>query len=152
MFGFLTRKRQDDVQRFLSRRMNRSFLQQMDSGKRRHSRDDFCEVAWVIPYDEEAIQPVFEESHVAVTRDISPEGLSIIQTSPINEVRCVIALEGDMEMHFILCTVTHSTPLGYGFFKIGLFPDEFLNVDQSVVENMKRSLIKSAGPVKQLTS
>ncbi|MCH7688674.1 MAG: PilZ domain-containing protein [Planctomycetes bacterium] len=149
MFGFLTQKRRDDVQRFLNRRMNRSFLPQVSGSKRRHSRGEFCEVAWVLPYDEEEGCAVFDEARVAVTRDISPEGLSILQTSPLNEVRAVIALEGDLEMHFILCRVMHSTPLGYGFFHIGLHPEEFLNVDLTAVDDLRRRLKQSSLPMLQ---
>ena len=152
MFGFLMQKRRDDVQRFLNRRMNRSFLPQVSGSKRRHSRGEFCEVAWVLPYDDEEGRAVFDEARVAVTRDISPEGLSILQTSPLNEVRTVIALEGDLEMHFILCRVMHSTPLGYGFFHIGLHPEEFLNVDLTAVENLKRRLKRTPVPMEQEVS
>ena len=143
MFGFLTQKRNDDVQRFLNRRMNLSFLPKVTGSKRRHSRGEFCEVAWVLPYDEEECCAIFDEARVAVTRDISSEGLSILQTSPLNEVRAVIALEGDLEMHFILCRVMHSTPLGYGFFHIGLHPEEFLNVDLTAVDDLRRRLKKT---------
>ena len=149
MFGFLTQKRRDDVQRFLNRRMNRSFLPQVSGSKRRHSRGEFCEVAWILPYDDEAGCAVFDEACVAVTRDISPEGLSILQTSPLNEVRAVIALEGDLEMHFILCRVMHSTTLGYGFFHIGLYPEEFLNVDHTAVDDLRRRLKKTPVPIAQ---
>ena len=149
MFGFLLKKRRDDVQRFLNRRINRSFMPQVSGSKRRHSRGEYCEVAWVLPYDEQEYCPVFDEACVAVTRDISPEGLSILQTSPLNEVRAVIALEGDLEMHFILCRVMHSTPLGYGFFHIGLNPEEFLNVDLTAVDELKRRLKKTPVPVEQ---
>ena len=150
MFGFLTRKRHDDVQRFLNRRMNRSFLPQVVSeSKRRHSRGEFCEVVWVLPYDEQEYLTVFDEARVAVTRDISPEGLSILQTSPLNEVRAVIALESDLEMHFILCRVMHSTPLGYGFFHIGLHAEEFLNVDLTAVDDLKRRLKQTPVPIAQ---
>ena len=147
MFGFLTQKRRDDVQRFLNRRMNRSFLPQVSGSKRRHSRGEFCEVAWVLPFDEQKGLAVFDEARVAVTRDISPEGLSILQTAPLNEVRAVIALEGDLEMHFILCRVMHSTPLGYGFFHIGLHPEEFLNVDLTAVDDLRRRLKKTPFPM-----
>jgi hypothetical protein len=149
MFGFLTQKRRDDVQRFLSRRMNFSFLPQVSGSKRRHSRGEFCEVAWVMPYDEEEGCAVFDEAHVGVTRDISPEGLSILQTSSLNDVRTVIALEGDLEMHFILCRVMHSTPLGYGFFHVGLHPEEFLNVDLTAVDDLRRRLKQTPLPMLQ---
>ena len=149
MFGFMMQKRRDDVSRFLSRRMNRSFLPQVSGSKRRHSRGELCEVAWILPYDEEEGRAIFDEALVAVTRDISPEGLSILKTSPLNEVRAVIALEGEMEMHFILCRVMHSTPLGYGFFHIGLHPEEFLNVDGTAVDDLRRRLKKTPVPIEQ---
>ncbi|MCH7988459.1 MAG: PilZ domain-containing protein [Planctomycetes bacterium] len=123
--------------------MNLAFLPKVIGSNRRHSRGEICEVAWVLPYDEEESCAIFDEAHVAVTRDISPEGLSILQTSPLNDVRAVIALEGDLEMHFILCRVIHSTPLGYGFFHIGLHPEEFLNVDLTAVDDLKRRLKKT---------
>ena len=152
MFGFFTRKRQDEVQRFLNRRMNRSFLPKVDSGNRRHSRGEFCEVAWVLAYDEEKCAPDFEDVHVVVTRDISSDGLSILQTSPINEVRVVVALEGDLETRFILCSVTHSSPLGYGFFQIGLYPEEFLHVDGDVVEEIRQNLQKNPQGMQQMSA
>lgn len=150
MFGFLFRKRHDEVQRFLNRRINRSFLPQIDSGNRRHSRGEFCEVAWVLAYDDDESTPDFDDAHVVVTRDISPDGMSILQTSPINETRVVVALEGDLEMRFLLCAVTHSTPLGYGFFQVGLYPEEFLHVDADVAEDLKRRLKKDPQAMQQM--
>ena len=149
MFGFLMQKRNDDVQRFLNRRMNLSFLPKVTGSKRHHSRGEFCEVVWILPYDEEESRAIFDEASVAVTRDISSNGLSILRTAPLNEVRAVIALEGDLEMHFILCRVMHSTPLGYGFFHIGLYPEEFLNVDATAVDDVRRRLKKSPVPMEQ---
>ncbi|MDA1017436.1 MAG: hypothetical protein O3A00_23645 [Planctomycetota bacterium] len=142
MFGFIFRKKQDEVRKLLQNRMNRSFLRQFRYGKRIDPRGSFCEVVWIIPYDDAVKYPDFTQGYPAVTKDISPEGLSLIHTLPIRAKRVLVALEGASETRFVACTHTHSTNLGYGYYQIGLHPEEVLWLDESELNLLRKSYVE----------
>lgn len=137
MFGFLFRKKQDEVRKLLQNRMNRSFLRQFRYGKRVDPRGSYCEVVWIIPYDDNVKYPDFGRGFPVVTKDISPEGLSLIHTSPMNGERVVVAMENARETRFVVCSCEHTTDLGYGFYQIGLHPDEVLWLDESELDMLR---------------
>ena len=136
MFGFLFRKKRDIVRAVLTGHMNRFFLRQLHGEDRRVRRGMFCQVAWVIPYQDG--KPRFQEAYPVVTRDICQEGIGLLTTHPIRDERLLVALEADVSMHFVNCLVQHSTPLGYGFYQIGLKPTEVLNVGTESLEQLRR--------------
>ena len=128
MFGFLLRKRQQDVRRLLQGRINRTVARQLDDKARRARRCALCEVAWIIPYPEGST-PDFDGGFPAVTRDVSEEGVSFIHTEPVNDDRLLLGLKNDVETFYVVGPVEHCTPLGYGFYQIGVKPFETMNVD-----------------------
>ncbi len=140
MFGFLLRKKKDDVRRAMYRRMNRSFARQIGERDRRDSRGAFCEVVWIIPCDDQSKRRDFSGAYPAVTRDISPEGLSLIHTSPIIAEQVLVGLQGKIEPRFLLCEIEHCTKLGYGFYQIGLHPKELINLEPEEFETLERGL------------
>ncbi|HID24188.1 MAG TPA: hypothetical protein EYP14_17550 [Planctomycetaceae bacterium] len=140
MFGFLFQKKRDEVRRLLANRMNTRFSSQFRYGLRKAPRGSFCEVVWVIPYDSVRSTPRVEHAFPVVTKDICSEGLSLIHTTPINEERIVVGLEGTVQMHFLLCHREHSTPLGYGYYQIGVHPEEVLKFRADVLLRLKRRM------------
>ena len=138
MFGFFFRKKREDVRTLLSRLMNRRYFRQFRYGDRFDSRGSFCETVLVIPYDEDNLQPVFEQTFPVVTKDISAEGLALIHNEPISTKRMLIGIEGPHGMPFLLCELQHSTPIGYGFYQIGVHPIEVIVVDEVALRELPR--------------
>lgn len=128
MFGFLFSKKRHEVIRFMQRQMNRSRVRGVSPGQRALGRDPFCQVVWIIP-DDDLQSPVFRAAFPAVTRDISAKGLSFIHTQPVRSDSVVVGLHDELGTSFVRCSVEHSTPLGYGFYVIGVDPQELLTPD-----------------------
>ena len=125
MFGFLFQKRRDEVRRLLATRMNSRYVSQFRYGNRTAPRGPLCDVVWIIPCGDgiDAIQ--IDQAYPVVTKDISPDGLALIHQRPISG-RLLVGLQGPLEMKFILSQVEHRTPLGYGFYQIGVNPEEIV--------------------------
>ena len=124
MFGFIQRKNCDEVKRVMNERINRHYAKQIRVGNRGTDRVAFCEIVWVIPFNNATGQREFENAFPTVTRDISPGGLSLIHTMPIHCDRLLVGLQGDVERIFLDCICRHSAAMGYGFFQLGLEPGE----------------------------
>jgi len=140
MFGFLFQKKRDEVRRLLANRMNSRFSSQFRYGLRKNPRGSFCEVVWVIPYDSDRSMPRVEAAFPVVTKDICSEGLSLIHTTPIDQQRIVVGLEGAVQMHFLLCHREHCTPLGYGYYQIGVHPEEILKLRADLLLRLERRM------------
>lgn len=128
MFGFLLRKKQDDVHRLFAGCMNRRAVQNVRDGLRSTSRGAFCEVVWLIPISDETGEPAYSSAIPVVTKDICQKGVAVIHTQQIPDERVLLGLECDVSVQFVLCHVHHATEMGYGFYHIGLEPLELINV------------------------
>jgi hypothetical protein len=144
MFGFLFHRKREEVQRILHGRMNRTYLQTLDNKDRHGSRGAFCEVVWVIPVDGDTQQPDYSRVQTLVTRDISANGLSLIHNRPIGARRIIVGLRDETYPRFIACNLEHCTALGYGFYLIGLRPEEVVVVTPDDVEAMDEILRQQA--------
>ena len=71
----------------------------------------------------------FEAAFPVVSRDISPEGLSLIHAAELPCERVLIGLEEADALNFIECHVQHCTFLGYGFYQIGLHADKVVPIE-----------------------
>lgn len=128
MFGFLLRKKQDEVRSLFANLMNRNAIRHVCEEHRENPRGEFCEVAWLIPLETEERQPLFAAGVPVVTRDISQEGLAVVYSHPLDEEDVVIALPGEIAMRYVICRREHSTPMGHGFHLIGLHPVQVLDL------------------------
>ncbi|HUG94392.1 MAG TPA: hypothetical protein VML55_26410 [Planctomycetaceae bacterium] len=126
MFGFLFHRKRQEVRKALASRINHRCADQLRHTSRATTRSPFCEVVWLIP-DVSDLSEAFDEMMPVVSKDISTQGVSLIHTQPAASRRVVIGLEGQHGPSFIRATVEHSTPLGYGFYQIGLSPEEVLH-------------------------
>ena len=150
MLDFIFRSSRGKVPQSLGARMNRSFVQQMGDRDRKRQRSAFCEVVWVAPYDEATNAPDFDRISVAVTRDICPDSLSIIHTTSFDSGQILVGFMSEFEPAFIRCNVRHCTPLGYGFFQIGLDAQKLVNVRPEQIEAISARLeraVENAEPV-----
>lgn len=127
MFGFLFHRKQQEVHKALATRINHKCADHVRHASRRATRSPYCEVVWLIA-DVPDRSEAFAEMIPVVGKDISTQGMALIHNEPIKAERVIIGLEGQHGPSFILSTVQHSTSLGYGFYHIGLHPDEVLHV------------------------
>jgi hypothetical protein len=142
MFGFFIQKKRQEVRRMFQGRLNRSYFRQFRFGKRVDPRANFCEVLWVIPYDDSTGKPDFSRLFPLVTKDASSGGLALIHTEPFDCERVLVGLqeiEGSGAV-FVDCMHEHSTPLGYGFYQIGLSPKEIVTLTAADLAELDRRL------------
>ena len=52
----------------------------------------------------------------------------------------LIGLQDQTGPSFVRCTIEHCTPLGYGFYQIGLHPEEVVPVREDEIAKLRRSL------------
>ncbi len=123
-------------------RMNRNYFHQFRFGKRVDPRANHCEVLWIIPYDDSTGKPNFRRVLPLVTKDASSEGLSLIHTEPFDWKKVLVGLPAIEESGtiFVDCTHQHSTPLGFGFYQIGLHPEEIVMLSASDHAELDRQL------------
>jgi hypothetical protein len=137
MFGFLFQRKQQDVRQLMSRHMNRDFLRKFRYGKRQEPRGSFCRPVWVVPFEQADAQPRFDEAFAAITKDICPEGISLICREPLAFDRLLLGLGEPHDMVFTVCSTSHCTPIGLGFCQIGVHPLEVFDMrpsDRSALE------------------
>ncbi|MBT4864718.1 MAG: hypothetical protein HON53_06280 [Planctomycetaceae bacterium] len=128
MFGFLVRKKHDEVRTLFAGYVNRNSVPQIGDSQRKAKRGAFCEVVWLIPLDSESHEPQFPSAVPILTKDICKEGLSVLHTQPLADELVMIAMEGDVSTKFVVCRREHCTPMGYGFYQIGLQPQQLIDL------------------------
>jgi hypothetical protein len=144
MLGFLFHKKREEVKRLLHGRVNRAHARSIAvQNIRGATRQIFNEVVWALPC-ESADQADFSQLFPAICRDLCTQGIGVFVNTPIVEPCMIIGLRDESEARFLLCTVKHCSPMGYGFYHIGLFPDEVVNLDREQVEAMRQALEKYA--------
>lgn len=129
MFDFLRSRKRGQARQFLLSRVNRSLAKGLRVGERDLSRSAVCEAVWLVPCDADGMNPEGNRAYAAVTRDISATGMSIIQNEPMTLEHFLVGFEESPCRTFVLCKVRHTTPLGSGFYHVGLCPDREVDVD-----------------------
>jgi len=141
MFSFDTRKRLCEV---------RSFVRQVvdlttpglppDSGEfRADGRSNRALPVLLTPWEDD--QPVVEESTYAITKDLSDRGLSLVLQQPLKSVHVVAGLWLESP-RFALAEVRQNSPLGGGFWQLGL---ELVQLLDAAEFPQVQSLIPLAG-------
>lgn len=136
MLDFLFYKKKNEASRILMGRVNQQTMAGLKPGERRASRSSYCEVVWLVELDERG-RPNFDSAEPVVSKDISPAGLSLILTRPFEGTDMLIGLRQTEGMVFLKCRRGHCTPLGCGFFQVGLSPDGVVSVPQSVAADLR---------------
>jgi hypothetical protein len=129
MLGFLLRKKREELRKLLSRYMNEDYAL--------GTRGAFTRSVWVVPYDD-IKNPRFEEAFPVVTRDIGPEGLSLIGNSPLQVDRMLIGLGKTERLEFVSCTREHSTSIGLGFHLAGVHAHEVVQISPDQVRRLQQ--------------
>ena len=146
MFGFLFHRKRQEVHKALATRINHKCVDHVRHASRRASRSPYCEVVWLIP-DVPDRSDAFAEMIPVIGKDISTQGMALLHTEAVSAPRVIIGLEGQHGPSFILSSVEHSTPLGYGFYQIGLCPDEVLHVSPGELAQWRNRVREYGGRV-----
>lgn len=122
-----------EVQSFMLKVINNSCpdLKSLWEGPRLESRVNLTVVALLIPMVDD--QPAVEKRFAAVTKEFTTSGLSVVLTSPRDLDQVVVGLRWEDEMRFIRAQAKHLTPMGAGFYQIGLELREMIHVSDCPV-------------------
>ena len=107
------------------------------------TRQIFNEVVWALPC-ESPEKADFSQLFPAICRDLCTQGIGIFVTTPITEPHMIIGLRDESEPRFLSCTVKHISSLGYGFYHIGLFPDEVMSLSRDQIEGLCHAIERYA--------
>ncbi|HET6325378.1 MAG TPA: hypothetical protein VFG04_11935 [Planctomycetaceae bacterium] len=144
MFGRLFHKKREEVMRVLHGRVNRAHARSIACQNiRGATRQIFNEIVWALPCESIA-KADFSQLFPAICRDLCTQGIGIFLNVPVHEPRMIIGLCDESEPRFLACTVKHCSPLGYGFYHAGLFPDEVMNLHREQIAAMGEALAKYA--------
>ena len=133
------------MQRLLTSRINQNCLSNINPRDRGASRSAFCEVVFVIPCGRTG-KPDFKSCFPVVSKDICAKGLSLIHNEPIDADPLVIGLQDRTGPCFVRCTLEHCTSLGFGFYQVGLHPEEVVSVREDELAALKRHLSEFSQP------
>lgn len=125
MFGNWFQRRPEEVRRLLSRYMNRDFAQRFRYGARRDPRALFSRAIWIVPFGPRH-RPNIDAAYPVVTKDLSPQGISVLHSAPIADTELLVAIPEDQHLHFVRCEPEHATSIGLGFYQTGLQPKELV--------------------------
>jgi hypothetical protein len=140
MLDFFFHKKRDEVKRVLHGRVNRAHARTLSvANARSATRGTFTEVIWVVP-TETAEDADFSRVFPVVSHDLSTEGIGFIHNATVAEPCVIVGLRDESSPRFIACTRKHCTPLGYGFYHIGLFADEVIQPGTEDIEAMCAAL------------
>ncbi|MEX2286276.1 MAG: hypothetical protein WD648_04245 [Planctomycetaceae bacterium] len=148
MVDFSSQAKRQEVQRVLTSRMNQFCLSNINPRDRGASRAAFCTVVWVIPSSRSG---KFDVKHAfpVIGKDISARGLSLVHNAPVIGDPLVIGLHDKTGPCFISCSIEHCTSLGYGFYQIGLRPEEMVTLRDNELDLLNRRLAQfSPSPTK----
>ncbi len=146
MLGFLFQKNRNEVKRVLHGRVNRAHARSLSvAHDRSATRGTFTEVVWVVPCSSPATAD-YSRVFPAVSRDLCTEGIGIVHNAPVTEPCVIIGLRDETAPRFIVCTPKHCTPLGYGFYHIGLFAEDVIQPDAAEIEAICTALERYDAP------
>ena len=141
MFDFLFYRKRSEVTRILTGRVNSQTVAGLHPGERRVSRSSICEVVWLIRLNSRQ-RPDFPTAIPVISKDISPQGLALVHTQPIEDEHVLIGLRREEGMVFLKCRVEHTTSLGCGFFQIGCDPEETVAIDEEAAAPLRQAYEK----------
>lgn len=108
------------VQSFMLRLINSGCadLKTQEDGPRVEKRVNMTIAVQVIPVFRK--QPVLEEMFAAVTRDVATVGLALVLNEPRAVDEVILAFRFEGEMKFVRAEARQATPIGAGFYALGM--------------------------------
>ena len=125
--------RKKRAQAVMTNRVNQHSIDEMYGVDREILRSSFCKLVYIIPPNHTGWD--LTQAVPVVSRDICVNGLSIVHDQPIRDSRVLIGLPGE-SMKFVEGRIQHSTPLGHGFFHIGIFTNAIVDIEVADVEKL----------------
>ncbi|GAB6187943.1 PilZ domain-containing protein [Thermopirellula anaerolimosa] len=125
---FSASKRLNQVRSFVLKFVNNHAepLSEFDPRKRNETRVRINTVVVLIPYQHG--RPELTKMFSGFTKDWSTTGMSVILSEPRGVDRVIVGVRFEAEIHYILATAIHLSPIGPGFYQLGLRFSEMLRV------------------------
>lgn len=126
MFSFDTRRRLCEVRVFLRRLVDLTSpnTSPLEGEARSEGRSNRALPVLLTPWEHG--EPVVDESTYAITKDFSERGLSLTLPQPFKAARIVVGLWLESP-RFVLGEIRQNTPLGGGFWQLGVELTDFLD-------------------------
>lgn len=125
---FSARKRLNQVRSFVLKFLNNHAepLLEFDLRKRSETRVRINTVVILIPFQHSRAQVTRMFS--GFTKDWSTTGVSVILSEPRGVDQVIVGVRFEAEIHYILAKAVHLSPIGPGFYQLGLRFLEMLHV------------------------
>jgi hypothetical protein len=120
MFSFTKRKKQSEIHRFIRRLLDspRSTIPPVRGEHRWETRSNRTLPVLLAPWDENRPSP--EEAAIALTKDLSGQGLALVLCQPFRAEQVVVGFWCEGEPQFVLGCLRQNVPLGGGFWQAGI--------------------------------
>ena len=128
--SLFSRNRQREVQSFVLNLLNNHCpnLHLADEELRLESRVNLTLVVLVVPVKDGKVQ--IDQTLVTVSKDFSNTGVSLVLSEPHALDEVVLGFQRRGSVTFIRAKAKHLSPMGAGFFKLGLKLHEVLASDE----------------------
>ncbi|NMC18789.1 MAG: hypothetical protein GYA33_00055 [Thermogutta sp.] len=125
---FSARRRLNQVQSFVLKFLNNHAepVSEFDPRKRNETRVRINTVVLLIPYRDH--RPQLDKMFFGFTKDWSTTGISVILSEPRGVDQVIVGVRFEAEIHYILGKAVHLSPIGPGFYQLGLRFSEMLHV------------------------
>jgi hypothetical protein len=119
MFSFGTRRKEGEVRRLLRQLVDLTSpnMPPLEGEFRSEGRSNRALPVLLAPWEQD--KPVVEESTYAITKDFSERGLSLILPQPFRADEFVVGVWLESP-RFVLGKIRQNTPLGGGFWQLGV--------------------------------
>jgi hypothetical protein len=102
-------------------------LRGLMEGPRRETRVNLCLVVMVIPVEKG--KPLVDDRFTAVTKEFTTRGVSLVLQECNAPDEMILGLRWERSMRFMLAETRHLSPMGGGFWQLGLRLKEVLHTD-----------------------
>ena len=115
-----TRNKRTEVQSCILNLLNNNRVktESMIDGPRLERRVNLTLVVLVIPIENK--RPQVDKAFTAVTKGFSSTGVGVVLSEPMGLDQVILAFRNQGEMTFIRAEARHLSPLGGGFYQLGL--------------------------------
>lgn len=133
MFSFITRKKTVDFQRYIRRLINRTMPNSdLSNTQRQENRHNRVIPALVCPLRDNT--PILADVAIAITKDISDQGVGLIMSAPYRVSDVVVGVFGPADLAlqepwFFRGRAQRNVAIGGGFWLLGIRLTEFMNED-----------------------
>ena len=129
VLSLFRRNRQQEVQSFVLNLLNNqsSGLQIGNEELRFESRINLTIVVLVVPIKNN--KPQVDQCLTTVTKDFSSSGVSIVLSEPHPFDKVILGFQRRGSTTFIQAQAKHLSPMGAGFYKLGLKLEEVVSTD-----------------------